>query len=303
MRRPEGTPPDTHCRKCGAQLEVRNLSRRRVGGLFGNRQWQADMVCTSCGETSGAAWSTMTAVQPPKNPIMRFLFRLKRGGPPARLRRMMREGSAFRGDDGHLDLSRLLAAVPFPVYGLQGRPLALRLRSPGWSGTGSPSKVHRIHFGYVAGDPWQPEQALDITQGPSADDEMDELRVIESLVHNYGPKEQRDAYFSQGDIHKDWNLNRVQQASRQETTIQVGGMDVEVRLASWSEPQPIILARLTLGENSLRAAALDIPQDKLLEALSTLVALQEEENVLADHQQSFEEMRRDLIDHHNRDLT
>ncbi len=310
MRKSEGTPPDTHCRKCGAQLEVRNLSRPRVGGLFGHRQWQADMVCPSCGTTSGSAWTALTAVHPPKNPFMRIIFRLKQGGvrlkrtgPDARLRRMMRERSAFRGNDGHLDLSQLLAAAPFPVYGLKGRPLELRLRSPGWGGRGSPGEVYRAHMGYVAGEPWQPEQALDITQGPSADGETDELRVIESLIHNYGPKEQRDAYFSQGDIHKDWNLERVQQASRKEATIHVGGMDVEVRLASWDEPQRVILARLTLGDNSLRAASLNISQDKLLEALSTLVALQGEEDVLADHQRSFEELRRDLIDHHNRDLT
>ena len=252
----------------------------------------------------------MTAVYPPRNPFMRLLFRLKHSGvrlkwgaPQARLRRMMRAGNAFRGEDRHLELSWLLAAVSFPVYKLQGRPLGLRLRSPGWSGTSSPGEVRSVHFGYVASDPWQPEQALDITQGPSADGETDDLRIIESLIHNYGPKEQRGAYFSQGHTHKDWNMKRVQQATRKEATIQVGGMDVEVKLASWDEPQRVILTRVTLGDNSLRAASLNIPQDKLLKALSTLVALQCEEDVLADHQQSFEELRRDLIDHHGRNLT
>lgn len=36
---------ETHCRSCGDRLEVRNLSRPRVGGLLGRRQSQADTVC------------------------------------------------------------------------------------------------------------------------------------------------------------------------------------------------------------------------------------------------------------------
>ena len=82
--------------------------------------------------------------------------------------------------------------APFPVYGLQGRPMGLRLKNPGWGGKGSPMVIDSIHLGYVAGHPSRPEKAVDITQGPAVDSGMDELGAIRSLVHNYVSEERQE---------------------------------------------------------------------------------------------------------------
>ena len=299
MRRPEDRLPDTHCRECGAQLEVRKLNRPRVGGLFGPRQWQADTVCPSCGAAGGVGWATLMSRHSPRNPLMRLLSHLRRGRQHPRARAQMRRRDSFLGDDGRVDLSRLLAAVSFPVYGLNGRPLGLRLRSPGWGGKGSPVTIHRVRLGYVAGDPRQPERAVALTQEPEVDSGEDELGVIVSLVHNYAPKEHLEGYTLRGDIHRDWNLERLRLASRQQTTIQIGTMPVEIRMASWEEPHRVILARLTLGGVQLLAASLNISREELLPALSTLATLKEDHGALAEHQRDLEELGQMLRESHN----
>ena len=149
----------------------------------------------------------------------------------------------FVGDDGRLNLAKLLAAAPFPVYGLKGRPSGLRLRSSGWGGKGSPSTIDRVSLGYIAGHPSQPEKTVDIEQGFNVEHDYHDLNAIESLVHNYASKEGREEYFYQGDFHRDWNWERLQKTPRQRATIQVGVMNVEVQFTSWDEPQRVILAR------------------------------------------------------------
>ena len=144
---------------------------------------------------------------------------------PQRTGRRRRENRLrpFAGPDGRLSIAELVAAAPFPVYGLEGEPLRLRLRSPGWGGKGAPATIDRVHFGYVAGRPYHPERAVEVTQGPAAHADIEELRAIESLVRSYAPKERREEYFYRGDIHQDWNLERVSLASSERATILVGG--------------------------------------------------------------------------------
>ena len=182
-----------------------------------------------------------------------------------------------------------MAAAPFPVYGLKREPLRLRLRSPGWGVKGGPTTVDRVHFGYVAGRSDHPEQAVEVTQGPAAHADIDELGAIESLVRNYAPEERREGYFYRGDIHQGRNLERVSLASRERTTILVGGMAAEIELASWLEPQRVTLGRLTLGKHLLMSASLGLSRPELLQALATVVVLQQDEEALAQHQRGYDE--------------
>ena len=87
-----------------------------------------------------------------------------------------------------------------------------------------------------------------------------------------------------GDFHRDRNLDRIRLASRQRTTVQVGGTAVEIRLASWQEPQRVILAQLALRTLEPQVASLNTSREQLLPALSALVVLQGDGDALPDHQ-------------------
>ena len=130
---------------------------------------------------------------------------------------------------------------------------------------------------------------MEVTQGPAAHADIDELGAIESLVRNYAPEERREGYFYRGDIHQGRNLERVSLASRERTTILVGGMAAEIELASWLEPQRVTLGRLTLGKHLLLSASLGLSRPELLQTLATVVVLQQDEEALAQHQRGYDE--------------
>ena len=317
MKRPRHGPLNTHCRMCGTQLEIEHPVRDRVRGLFDRRPWQANMVCPKCGVKSGGGWGAAMAFRhPPRNPILRVLFQLRHRRRSARAIAEMRRRNPFIDGDGRVNLAGLLAAVPFPVYGLKGRPLGLRLMIPGWGGRGTPETIDRIHFGYVAGHPSQPDKAVHIDQDLNVDDEtaapdtvgnlrrvMADLSAVGSLVRNYASKERRETYFYQGDFHRDWNQERLQKTPRRQAIVQAGGMDVDVQITSWDEPQRVILARLTVGGHRLLAASLNLSWEALQEALTTLVVLQEDQETLADYQKDLDEVRRERQEYHDKYLT
>ncbi|MCH7746176.1 MAG: hypothetical protein IIC84_08900 [Chloroflexi bacterium] len=195
---------------------------------------------------------------------------------------------------GRLNLALLVAAVPFSVYGLKGQPLGLRLASPGWGSRNA--NISHVNLGYVSGHRLRPQKVVDITQG--SERPMDELRTIEGLLHNYGPEEQRKMYSYRGDFHRDWNTERLSRSPHQQASIEVNGQAVEVDLVSWEEPQRVALARLTLGEGHLQAASLNLSHEQLLDTLGTLVILQEDGDTLAQHQQDYDEARREMLEHH-----
>lgn len=305
MKKPEDRLPESYCRNCGARLDVRKLSRPRVGGVFGQRQSQADTVCSGCGTVGGVSWTILVSRHPPRNPLVRLLFRLRQlrlRRQYARLTDSLRTRNLFVGDDGRMNLARLVAAAPFPVYGLKGRPMGLRLRSPGWGSKGTPTGINSTHLGYVAGHPNEPEKAVDIRQvfDVNEDAAAEDLSSVLQLVYNYSSKEHREAYFDQGGMHRDWNLKRLQNTPRQQATIQAGGMNVDVQFTSWDKPQRVILARMTIEEHSLIVASLNASWPELQEALSTLVVLQEDQEALADHQQDRDEVSRQLYEHHDK---
>ena len=294
MNTPGDIPIDTHCRQCGGQLEVSNVRRERVGGFFGSWQSAADTVCRSCGTESGAAWAQLSGSdrEVPANPLARLIIRLRRRRGNMAIRP---KGPAYRNAEGRLDLRLLLESAPFPVRGLNGRPLALRLRSPGWGGKGEPPVMHRVHFGYVSGDPQRPDRALELDQGDLDGGASAELAAITGLIHNYGRASLREENSRKVDIHRDWNLDRIGRTPHRQVTLKVEGVAVEADLASWEEPERVILARSSLPEGDILGASLWLSEQELLTALETLVVLQRDEEALAGHQRDYEEVSREMF--------
>ena len=66
-------------------------------------------------------------------------------------------------------------------------------------------------------------------------------------------------------------------------------------LASWEEPERVILARLSLPEGDILGASLWLSEEELLTALETLVVLQRDEEVLAGRQRDYEEVSREMF--------
>ena len=125
-RRPLELPPDRHCRVCGAQLDVRRTTRRRVGGLFSRRrQWVADMACPRCGAKSGVGWATLEADDRPTGRLGRLRSML-----PQRTGRRRRENRRrpFVGPDGRLSHCR--AGGSGPVSGLRPQEGATQAAPP-----------------------------------------------------------------------------------------------------------------------------------------------------------------------------
>jgi len=302
MERHEHRPPEIHCRNCGAELDMRRVIRRRMGGLFGWGRWRTEVVCLKCGEKNrfGREVAVYVARHPPRNPILRVLFQLRYRRRNPRAMADLRRHHPWIGEDGiTTDLAKLVSAASFPVYGLKGRPLGLRFMGTGAAGGGRPSALERIDLNYGVGHPRQLEQALRIDQGPRAS----EMNILANFVSNRAPKEWRDEYFYLGNFHRDWNQERLQQAPRWKTTIQISGEDVEVELASWEEPFQLLLARFSLGESPLLAASMNMSQQMLLEALRTLALLKEDQAAIDAYQGDMKEVRREQQEYHDKYLT
>ena len=186
-------------------------------------------------------------------------------------------------------LPRLLADAPFAVYGLKGNPLGLRLRDLDWSGRGPGRAILR----YTAGEPGPARRALDLYQGADASQQsaderlLTELRSIIGLVLGCASTEQREIYLSRGNVHRYWNLDYVSRAPRRNVTIQIDGKGAEVELAHWQEPQLVVLARLAPGGRPAMAVSLGFSQTQLLGLLKSLVALRQDADALAQHEQDY----------------
>ena len=77
-------------------------------------------------------------------------------------------------------------------------------------------------------------------------------------------------------------------------TVQVGGRPVEVEVRQWEQPQRVILANLSLGEESLTADSLSLSLSDLLDSLKTLTVLQDDAESVRAHQQDIDETHREL---------
>ena len=181
----------------------------------------------------------------------------------------------YADGEGRIDISRLLAEVPFAVYGLKGNPLGLHLSGLDRSG----DNPGRVSLRYTSGEPGHPQRALDLTQNadlprePREERMTAELRAITSLVLGCASVEQWESYESRGNIHRYWNLNYVSRAPRRNVTIHIDGKPVNVELARWQEPQQAALAHLPLDGRPAMAVSLAVSQVQFLGLLKSLAAL------------------------------
>ena len=252
------------------------------------------MVCLGCGVWSGGGVRVVLGHHP-SNPILRFLAQLKHRRQKAWLADSLRTHDQFVDSDKRLILARIIAEVPFPVYGLLGRPIGLRLRSPGYGSLNG--RISKISLGYVSGDPTEPNKAIELEQFTGDgylhhESGISNLMKITSLIANYSPRGRSETGPFQGDFHKDWNIERIESTPRQQATVRVNGTDVEARFISWDTPHRVILARLTIGTNPLLVSALNVSWDDLREALSSLTVLGDDQKTLTGHQQDFDESSR-----------
>ena len=73
---------------------------------------------------------------------------------------LARRRPPFEDAGRQADLSRLLARIGFPVYGIEGGPLGMRLREVEFGRRGNGYGVGRVSFFYVGVDPSMPRRAL-----------------------------------------------------------------------------------------------------------------------------------------------
>ncbi len=198
--------------------------------------------------------------------------------------------------EGRVDVAQLIATVHFPVYGLKGRSLALRLRSLGSGRKGDPKVINRVNLGYVRGHPHSPEAAVSISQGPGKELTYGALHEVESLLRNYAPQVQRGAWRRQGNFHREWNIERVRQGLRHQAAIDLEELSVEAEVTHWGD-QRVALARLRIGTHWLSAASLGLAREELVQVLGALVLLQQDHEVLDEHQRGHDEARAELMEY------
>ena len=260
-------------------------------GHFGYARFNGDMFCRTCGEKSVEGRAVTHSHEDTGNVLKRLLYQLKE-------RRLfvafLTRRSRYENEEGLIDLSRLVADAAFPVYGLKGSPLGLRLEGVGWSSKGNGRTVDRVTLTYVAAGPKGAQQAIELSQhadttGVSNESRLSrELDAILSLVKSHGSEELRREYLRRGNIHRDWNLARISSAERRRLNVGVDGAPADVELAFWWEPEPMVLAHIMRDSDSILATSIGVTHVRLLSLLRTMVVLQRDPETLAGHQQEYE---------------
>ena len=264
-------------------------------GHFGYAAFKGDMFCRTCGEKSIEGRAATYSHEDIGNVLKRLLYWLKR---KCLFVAFLTRKSRYENEEGLIDLPRLLADAAFPVYGLKGSPLGLRLEDVGWSSKGNGHTVDRVTLTYLATGPKGAQQAIELsrhadTTGVSAESRGSrELLAILSLVKSHGSEELRREYQRRGNIHRDWNLARISSAERRRLTVEVDGAPADVELASWWEPEPVGLAHIMRDSDSILATSIGITHIRLLSLLKTMVVLQRDPETLAGHQQEYEQFYR-----------
>ena len=264
-------------------------------GHFGYAAFKGDMFCRTCGEKSIGGRAATYSHEDTGNVLKRLLYWLKR---KCLFAAFLTRKSRYENEEGLIDLPRLLADAAFPVYGLKGSPLGLRLEDVGWSSKGNGRNVDRVTLTYVAGGPKGAQQAIELSQhadttGVSNESRLSrELLAILSLVKSHGSEELRREYQRRGNIHRDWNLARISSAERRRLTVEVDGAPADVELAFWWEPEPVGLAHIMRDSDSILATSIGITHVRLLSLLKTMVVLQRDPETLANHQQEREQAYR-----------
>ena len=260
-------------------------------GHFGYARFNGDMFCRTCGEKSVEGRAVTHSHEDTGNVLKRLLYQLKE-------RRLfvafLTRRSRYENEEGLIDLSRLVADAAFPVYGLKGSPLGLCLEDVGWSSKGNGRTIDRVALTYLATGPKGAQLAIELSQhadttGVSNESRLSsELLAIVSLVKSHGSEQLRREYLRRGNIHLDWNLARVSSAERRRLTVEVDGAPADVELAFWWEPEPVVLAHIMRGGDSILATSIGVTHVRLLSLLKTMVVLQRDPETLAGHQQEYE---------------
>ena len=277
-------------------LRVRRMLKGpSPAGHFGYARFKGDMFCRTCGEKSVGGRAVTYSHKDTFNILKRLLYRLKE-------RRLfvafLTRKSRYENEEGLIDLPRLVAHAAFPVYGLKGSPLGLRLEGIGWSSEGNGRTVDRVTLTYLATGPKGAQQAIELSQhadttGVSNESRLSsELLAILSLVTSHGSEELRREYQRRGNIHRDWNLACISSAERRRLTVEVDGAPADVELAFWWEPEPVGLAHIMRDSDSILATSIGITHVRLLSLLKTMVVLQRDPETLANHQQEREQTYR-----------
>ena len=278
-------------------LRVRRMLKGpSPAGHFGYVAFKGDMFCRTCGEKSVEGRAVTYSHKDTVNILKRLMYWLKK---KCLFVAFLTRKSRYENEEGFIDLSRLVADAAFPVYGLKGSPLGLRLGGIGWSSTGNGRTVDRVTLTYVAGGgPKGAKQAIELTPhadttGVSNESRLSrELDAILSLVTSHGSEELKGEYQRRGNIHRDWNLARISSAERRRLTVEVDGAPAEVELAFWWESEPVGLAHIMRDGDSILATSIGITHVRLLSLLKTMVVLQRDPETLAGHQQEHEQTYR-----------
>ena len=263
---------------------------------FHIHQWtdEASTFCQRCG-----AHSFMEGTNPydpitdnfPQRLLPRLRWSLARRRPP------------FEDAGRQADLSRLLARIGFPVYGIEGGQLGMRLREVEFGRRENGYGVGRVSFLYVGIGPSLPRRALTLRQGvggslASTENCLDaELQAIICLVMSHGGDDLRKEYLGKGNIHRDWNLERIGRTPRRRLSLVANGKPVEVDLAFWWEPEPVTLAHLAPEGHAILATSIGISHVNMLGLLKTMVTLQNDPEALKEHRQAYRDARRDGASH------
>jgi hypothetical protein len=125
----------------------------------------------------------------------------------------------------------------------------------------------------------------------------DALHEVESLLRNYAPQVQLEAWRSQGNFHREWNIERVRQGLRHQAAIDVQGLSVEAEVTHWGD-QRVALARLSIGTHWLSAASLGLAREELVQVLGTLVLLQQDHEVLDENQRGHDAARAEMMEYY-----
>ena len=273
-------------------LRVRRMLKGpSPAGHFGYVAFKGDMFCRTCGEKSVGGRAVTYSHKDTFNILKRLLYWLKK---KCLFVAFLTRKSRYENEEGFIDLPRLVAHAAFPVYGLKGSPLGLCLEGIGWSSKGNGRTVDRVTLTYLATGPKGAQQAIELSQqadttGVSNESRLSrELLAILSLVTSHGSEELRREYLRRGNIHRDWNLARISRAERRRLTVEVDEAPVEVELAFWWEPEPVVLAHIMRDSDSILATSIGITHVKLLSLLKTMVVLQRDSETLAGHQQEHE---------------
>ena len=240
--------------------------------------------CQACGRRStgvGAAGPHSGGDGSPK----RLLSRLSRS--------IDRRRPRFEDAEGRIDIRRLLARAAFPVYGLVGNPLGLRLNGVVWGGSRNGRAVNRVALHYATRATSGPERAIVLSQGPGAMRESIEVRLsselnaIMSVVPSHSTEALRREYLRSGNIHRDWNLARIRDSERRRLAVGIDGASMDIELAYWWKPEQVALVCVASEARSITAASVGMTHVELLGALKTMVVLKGYPDTLAAHQQEY----------------